>query len=101
MEPSLPSRPSIRGRVRRAHLPSGTPPITTPRDRVTWEEEAMTMVAVSDAGLARRVARDRSRSVTVASDAATMVRMPTLDSRARAALKDSAFAYVDSQGRRR
>jgi class 3 adenylate cyclase len=27
--------------------------------------------------------------------------MPTLDSRARAALKDSAFAYVDSQGRRR
>ena len=30
-----------------------------------------------------------------------MVRMPTLDSRARAALKDNAFAYVDSQGRRR
>ena len=30
-----------------------------------------------------------------------MVRVPTLDSRARAALKDSAFAYVDSQGRRR
>src|SRR3954468_17574328 len=32
---------------------------------------------------------------------ATMVGMPTLDARARATLKDSAFAYVDAQGRRR
>lgn len=30
-----------------------------------------------------------------------MVGMPTLDARARATLKDSAFAYVDSRGRRR
>jgi len=59
------------------------------------------MVAVSDAGPAGCATRASSRSVTAAQRAATMVPMPTLDARTRAGLKDSAFAYVDSQGRRR
>lgn len=59
------------------------------------------MVAVRDAGRDCAVRRVRSRSVTPTRDDATMVRMPALSESERARLKDSAFAYVDSQGRRR